>query len=115
RTQDFLLSTSILDQMSPDLCNRITGRTDSAVLLREIERENLFLIALDEQREWYRYHHLFRSFLRSQLAQRHPERIGPLCRTASDWLSERGLAEEAIDYARKSGDTHRMAELTELF
>lgn len=113
--QDFLLASSVLDQMTPDLCDQVTGRNNSARLLREIERANLFLIALDEHGRWYRYHHLFRSFLRNQLAGQDPARARVLCRRASDWFSAREISEEAIDYARKSGDTAHMAELLETF
>ncbi len=113
--QDFLLSTSVLDQMTPSLCDYVTGRDDSALMLQRIERANLFLVSLDSDREWYRYHHLFRSFLKTELVRNNGQRVEQLCRRASDWFATRNIAEEAIDYARKSGDYARMAELVELF
>ena len=63
--QHFLLQTSILDRLSGDLCNAVTGRSDSHLLLEQLFNANLFLIPLDDERQWYRYHHLFADLLRS--------------------------------------------------
>lgn len=113
--QSFLLCSSVLDQMTPALCNHILSREDSARILQNIERANLFLIPLDNEREWYRYHHLFRSFLHNELMRRDPHLAEQLCQRASDWFLERGIADEAIHYARRSGNLERVAELVEHF
>jgi LuxR family maltose regulon positive regulatory protein len=70
-TQSFLLQTSILERLNASLCNAITGRTDSQVMLDELERNNLFLTALDDERRWFRYHHLF-AVLRHHLTENRP-------------------------------------------
>ena len=71
--QHFLLQTSILDRLNGDLCNAVTGRTDSAALLEKLFTANLFLIPLDDEQQWYRYHHLFADLLRD-LSKRSPKR-----------------------------------------
>src|SRR5918992_647430 len=65
--REFLLKTSILDALTGPLCDALTGRSDSQVMLERLERENLFVVALDDERRWYRYHHLFADFLRRRL------------------------------------------------
>ena len=71
----FLLRTSILERLSADLCDAVTDSEGSAGLLRELEQANLFLLPLDERREWSRYHHLFADLLRYELASSEPELI----------------------------------------
>ena len=68
----FLLETSVLDTMCAPLCDALLDRDDSALMLEELERANLFVIPLDHHREWYRYHHLFRDVLRNELARVEP-------------------------------------------
>ena len=70
--QQFLLYTSILDRMKGELCQAVTGIAESHAFLQQLDKESLFLVALDERREWYRYHHLFRQFLTAQLKIREP-------------------------------------------
>ena len=70
--QDFLLQTCLLDRLSGPLCDAVCGREDGQRLLEQVERSNLFLVALDEERQWYRYHHLFAEVLRSRLQQQRP-------------------------------------------
>ena len=70
----FLLETSVLDYLSGSLCDAVTGRYDGQQMLERLERENLFVVALDEERHWYRYHHLFADFLRTRLERESPER-----------------------------------------
>ncbi len=113
--KEFLLASSVLEKMTASLCDHLTGRHDSAAMLQTVEQANLFLIALDSQKAWYRYHHLFRSFLRNKQTQNDPVHTKQLYRLASDWFSDRGIPEEAIDYARKSGDIAHMAMLVEKF
>src|SRR5690606_36409719 len=71
--RDFLLATSVLERMNADLCRRVTGRGDAGDLLRRVEAENLFVVPLDEDREWYRYHQLFRQLLRRELRMTRPD------------------------------------------
>jgi LuxR family transcriptional regulator, maltose regulon positive regulatory protein len=107
----FLLRTSILERMSPPLCNVLTGARDAAVRLAEVERSNLFLIPLDSHREWYRYHHLFRDLLRHELAHDDPKLVSELHRRAAHWHREEGDVDEAIAHAAAAGDFAEAAEL----
>ena len=86
----FLLETSVLDTMSGPLCDAATGRQGSAEMLVELERANLFLIPLDDRREWYRYHELFADVLRNRLLQSDPELALAVHRRASEWLGPEG-------------------------
>jgi LuxR family maltose regulon positive regulatory protein len=81
--RDFLLRTSVLDRLSGPLCAAVTGVGDAASVLRELERENAFVIALDSKREWYRYHHLFAELLRAELARTTPVLAAELHRRAA--------------------------------
>ncbi|WP_052310073.1 LuxR C-terminal-related transcriptional regulator [Paenibacillus senegalensis] len=96
--QQFLLQTSILERMNSELCAAVTGMANSSLLLQELEQANLFLLPLDEQREWYRYHHLFGQFLRAQIRMRSPEQVHALHAAAGRWLEENGFAYEAMDH-----------------
>ena len=77
--REFLLKTSVLESMSAPLCDALTGRYDGQIMLERLERENLFVVALDDERRWYRYHHLFADFLRGRLLGEIPERVGASC------------------------------------
>jgi len=99
-TLDFLLQTAILDRFSALLCNAVTGRSDSQALLEQLEQANLFLIPLDDARQWYRYHHLFADVLRQRLQQRHAAAdVANLHRRASTWYQQAALIDEAIQHA----------------
>lgn len=102
--QEFLLKTSVLDQLDALTCDAICGRTDSAEQLRAIERANLFLMPLDESRSAYRYHSLFADFLRAQLKRSHPDWHAEQHRKASDWFLRDGRPVPAIHHAFASGD-----------
>jgi LuxR family transcriptional regulator, maltose regulon positive regulatory protein len=110
----FLLETSVLDRLSGPLCDAVTGRTDSQILLEEIERANLFLIPLDEVRGWWRYHHLFADLLRARLAHERPERVPELHRAAAAWHEEHGFADDAVRHAVAAGEAAWAARLVEL-
>jgi LuxR family transcriptional regulator, maltose regulon positive regulatory protein len=86
------------------LCAAVTGNRDSEVLLRKLERENAFVVALDSKREWYRYHHLFAELLRHELARTSPELVIDLHRRASVWYREADAIHEAIEHATAAGD-----------
>ena len=83
----FLLDTSVLDQLAGGLCDALTGRSDGQPMLETLERENLFVVPLDDERRWYRYHHLFADALRARLAARHADRVAELHAAASRWLA----------------------------
>src|SRR5919112_2435741 len=112
--RSFLLETSVLDQLTGGLCDALTGRSDGQSMLETLERENLFVVALDDVRRWYRYHHLFADALRARLAARHAERAAELHAAASRWLAENGLLADAVRHAIASGDHERTADLVEL-
>ncbi|WP_019636490.1 LuxR C-terminal-related transcriptional regulator [Paenibacillus fonticola] len=94
----FLLQTSILERMTGELCMAVTGISESAAYLQRLEQESLFLVPLDERREWYRYHHLFQQFLSAQLKIREPQRWKALHLAAGRWLEENGYTREAVDH-----------------
>ncbi len=102
--RQFLLRSSILDRLSGPLCAAVTGARDAALLLRQLERENLFVVPLDSRREWWRYHHLFAELLRHELARTQPELLPYLHRRASEWYREAGAIHEAIEHATAAGD-----------
>jgi ATP/maltotriose-dependent transcriptional regulator MalT len=109
--RSFLLETSILERMCASLCESVTGRGDSARLLAEIERANLFLVPLDERREWFRYHHLFAELLRDELRRRDTHTEPELHRRACEWFASAGYVDEAIEHAIRGGDLDMAATL----
>jgi LuxR family maltose regulon positive regulatory protein len=109
----FLLETSVLERLSGELCDAVTGRSDSQPLLEGIERANLFLVPLDEVRGWWRYHQLFADLLQARLHQQQPDRVPQLHRAAATWHEDRGLVDEAVRHAVAAGDTDWAARLVE--
>lgn len=99
--RDFLFKTSFLDRMNGELCDAVAGKNDSKLLLRELEKKNLFLIPLDSKREWYRYHHLFADSLRTELSKEEELLIH---KKAALWLESNDFKQEAVKHAFKSGD-----------
>ena len=110
---EFLLRTSVLERFCSSLCDAVTGRSDARRLLDEIELRGLFLIACDQERNWYRYHPLFAAFLRRRLHEQEPEAEQLLLLRASEWFSDTGCPTDAIEYARLAGTTLRAADLLE--
>lgn len=110
----FLLDTSVLRQMNAPLCSALTGRGDARQVLEMLERDNVFVVPLDDERAWYRYHHLFADALRARLRSEQPERVAELHGAASRWYAEHGSLAEAVDHAESSGDVERTADLIEL-
>jgi LuxR family transcriptional regulator, maltose regulon positive regulatory protein len=102
--QEFLLLTSILDQLSADLCREVTGRRDAHELLEQLTRENLFVTPLDDRDEWFRYHHLFGELLRAQLERRAPAELQALHRRAASWYEAHDDLERAVSHAAAAGD-----------
>jgi LuxR family maltose regulon positive regulatory protein len=111
--QHFLLQTSVLDRLNGALCDELTGQENGQETLQMLERANLFIIGLDDQRHWYRYHHLFVGLLRRRLRQRHPDWLPALNRKASEWYEGNGVDVEAIEYALRAGDFERAGRLLE--
>jgi len=110
----FLLHTAVLDRLSVPLCSAVLGAAnldETQSRLDEIERRNVFLIPLDENRHWYRYHHLFADLLRSRLRQTEPALFTELHRRASRWYEEQGLPHDAIQHALAAPDFDRAARL----
>ena len=114
RIRDFLLKTSILTRFTAPLADAVTGQDGGRATIEALDRANLFLVALDDQRRWYRYHHLFAGVLQSHLAADHPDEIPMLHRRASDWFESQGGLGEAVEHALQSGDTEHVANLVEL-
>lgn len=110
----FLLSTSILNHLSGSLCNALNESTSAQETLELLERANLFVIPLDNERKWYRYHHLFRDLLRQRLTQRYSkEEIAEMHIRASEWFEQNGEAGEAFQHAIAAVDFNRAARLAE--
>ena len=109
----FLTRTSVLDRMCGGLCDAVLGRHDSATVLESLERSNRFLVPLDRRRTWYRYHHLFRDLLRSELQRREPEIAPELNLRAMGWCQANEQLEPALHYAHAAGDTDDMTRLFE--
>jgi LuxR family maltose regulon positive regulatory protein len=102
--REFMIRSSILERLSGPLCAAVTGNPDSELMLRQLERENAFVVALDSKREWYRYHHLFAELLRHELARACPDLVVELHRRASVWYREADAIHEAIEHATAAGD-----------
>ena len=106
--RDFLHQTAILDRLTAPLCEAVTGRRDSKTILAQLEQANLFLIPLDERREWYRYHHLFSEFLRTELQT---SELVTLHQKAAAWFEQQHLPGEAIRHALAAEDFALAAQL----
>lgn len=110
----FLLQTAILDRLTGPLCDAVTGCDDGTDMLVALERANLFIVALDDQRRWYRYHHLFADVLRARILSEQPDRVLLLHERASRWYERHDLTAEAIQHALASQAFGRAAHLMEL-
>ena len=109
----FLLETSVLERLSAELCDAVTGRSGSQAMLAGIERAGLFLVPLDEVRGWWRYHHLFADLLRARLQAEQPGRVQELHRAAAAWSDEHDLGDDAVRHALAAGDAAWAARLME--
>jgi LuxR family maltose regulon positive regulatory protein len=109
--REFLTRTSVLERLSGPLCDAVLGRSDSAGTLAELERGNLFVVPLDAEHRWYRYHHLFRAALLSRLERDTPGAVEDLHRRASSWYAEQGDLRGAIEHALRAGDVNVTADL----
>ncbi|MBN2390826.1 MAG: tetratricopeptide repeat protein [Anaerolineae bacterium] len=109
----FLLQTSILDSLTAPLCEAVTGQTGAQAMLSYLMEANLFLIPLDQQQTWYRYHTLFADLLRKRLFTSQRAQVEALHRRASHWYEENGFLSPAIDHALAGEDFERAAALIE--
>jgi LuxR family transcriptional regulator, maltose regulon positive regulatory protein len=112
--RDFLLETSILERLHGPLCDAVTGGSGAATKLVELERAGLFLVPLDDRRQWWRYHHLFADVLRAHLVERDPDRVPELHRRAAVWFEQNGEVGTSIHHALAAGDYGLAADLMEL-
>jgi len=111
--QEFLLRTSILDRLTAPLCNALTDSSDGQTTLEKLENKNLFLIPLDTERCWYRYHHLFADVLRNHLQQILPASLSELHQRAASWCKSHNLITEAISHSMDCGNIEQAADLIE--
>ncbi len=112
--QTFLLHTSLLDRMTGPLCDALTGQDGGRETLESLDRDNLFIVPLDDKRRWYRYHHLFADLLRTKLEQTAPDLVPELHSRASEWYESKGLIDEAAKHALAAAEYDRAAELIEI-
>ena len=109
--RNFLLKTAPLRRMSAELCQAVSDQPDSGAMLGHIERCNLFLIPLDRQGHWYRYHHLFAEFLVNELHRTSPGEFQAVCAKAAQWCKSKGLTTEAIQYSLDAPDFEKASDL----
>jgi LuxR family maltose regulon positive regulatory protein len=109
--QEFLLKTSILEPLNASLCQVVTGQANSQATLEVLERDNLFIVPLDDKRYWYRYHHLFADLLRQRLKQMYPEAITELHQKASTWYEYHNMITPAIEHAFAGSAMEHVARL----
>ncbi len=112
--RDFLLTTSVLERLTGPLCDAVTGRAGGTAALVALERANLFLVSLDDRRQWYRYHHLFADVLHAHLLEERGDEVAELHRRASAWFEANGDTSQAISHALEGDDWARAADLMEL-
>jgi len=112
--RSFLLRTSFLDRLSGPLCDAVTASRGGGALLDALHRQNLFLVPLDDRRQWYRYHHLFADVLQAHFVSEGEAELPILHRRASDWYEQNGERPKAIDHALAGADIERAAALIEL-
>ncbi|MEZ4711263.1 MAG: LuxR C-terminal-related transcriptional regulator [Caldilineaceae bacterium] len=114
----FLLQTAILDRLSGPLCDAVTGQENGAddgkAMLTTLARDNLFVVPLDDRRQWYRYHHLFADVLQARLQEEQSTQIATLHRRASDWYEQHDMRNDAIRHAFAAKDFEQAANLVEL-
>jgi LuxR family transcriptional regulator, maltose regulon positive regulatory protein len=109
--RQFLARTSILSRFCAPLCDAVNGAAGAAAIIDLLERENLFVVPLDDTRQWFRYHHLFAQVLHSELARTEPEIVPALHERASAWFLHSGLADEAISHAHAARDVAGVVNL----
>ena len=111
--QSFLLQTAILERLCGSLCEAVTGEPEGQAMLERLEEANLFLLPLDDERRWYRYHQLFAEMLRQRLQRVQPDRVALLHQRASAWYAQHELIREAVHHALAAPDFAQAARLVE--
>ena len=111
--REFLLRTAVLERLSGPLCDAVTGRADGTRMLEDLERGNLFVVPLDAERSWYRYHHLFGDALHARLLAEHPDEVPDLHQRASAYYESLGFDPDAVRHALAAEDFDRAARLIE--
>jgi LuxR family maltose regulon positive regulatory protein len=111
--RNFLLQTSILERLSGSLCDAVTRQENSRQMLNTLETANMFVIPLDEERCWYRYHHLFADLLQQRLRMKQGDLVAELHRRASQWFAKNGFKNEAVDHALVAQDYALAVQLIE--
>jgi len=109
--QDFLMKTSLLDRLCGELCDAVTGEHGGQQILEMLEQINLFIVRLDNERQWYRYHHLFSDYLRSRLQQLCPDQVSGLHCRAADWYASHSMPYDAVRHALPAADHDRVAQV----
>jgi LuxR family maltose regulon positive regulatory protein len=109
--QTFLLQTAFLNRLCGPLCDAVTGTSGGQAMLEQLERRNLFVVPLDDERRWYRYHHLFADLLQARLHQSGRDRVAQLLSWAADWCEQVGQVGEAVSYALTAPDYERASDL----
>jgi len=102
--REFAIRTSVLDSFCAELCEEVTGMAGGAAYIERVARANLFLVAIDAERRWFRYHALCREFLRAELERTEASVVPELSRRAARWLEANGRQAEAVEHALRSGD-----------
>jgi LuxR family maltose regulon positive regulatory protein len=113
--QRFLLRTSILERLSGSLCEAVSGERGGQAMLERLEQENLFVIPLDDRREWFRYHSLFAEFLQAELQRRQSGEVSELHRRAERWYAAHDLPDPAFRHALASGDPREVVRVGEQY
>ncbi|MBJ8343837.1 serine/threonine-protein kinase [Antrihabitans sp. YC2-6] len=113
RLLDFVLTTSVTERLCAGLARALTGERQAQALLEEIEQRDLFLYRLDEDGEWFRYHHLFADFLRRRLERDAPDRVAEVHRAAAQWFTGHDMVRQAVDHWLLAGDAKRAVDLVE--
>ena len=109
--KDFLLKTSVMEQISGPLCNWVLDRDDSQSVIEQLEKNNMFVIPLDSERNWYRYHHLFADLLRQRFRQENREMLTEVHTRASEWFEKQEMIDLAVGHALEIKDYKRSIEL----
>jgi len=112
--QNFLLKTAVINRLTGSLCDALTDRDNSHLILETLERANLFIIPLDNERQWYRYHHLFADLLQQKLRRNYPDKVSKLHLQACVWYQQMNMLTDAIHHALAAEDYERVADLAEL-
>ncbi len=111
--QTFLLQTSPIEKLTAPLCEAMTGTRNAQAMLESLERANLFLVPLDAERQWYRYHPLWAEMLQIRLQREQPQQVAHIHHQASEWFAHNGFLDEAITHAMAAGEPEQAADLLE--